>query len=134
MGDPEPLIVLCGAALLILATFFSTLRRRRRARRDYWLPDGSRVRRPKALDRGEKGKEAFKCRLASKLFLKDRCALPDQMSFVFTFSWGRFILAMRDRHRADKNEISVFGFGVATKNLPHDVLLYGFTPIQRLSW
>jgi hypothetical protein len=50
MGDAELLIVLCGAALLILATFFGTLRRRRHERTDYWLPDGSRVRRPKALD------------------------------------------------------------------------------------
>ena len=45
MGDAELLIVLCGAALLILATFFSTLRRRRRIRTDYWLADGSRVKR-----------------------------------------------------------------------------------------
>jgi hypothetical protein len=50
MGDAELLIVLCGAALLIVATFFSTLRRRRRTRTDYWLPNGSKVRRLKALD------------------------------------------------------------------------------------
>jgi hypothetical protein len=31
-------------------------------------------------------------------FLKDCCALPDQMSFVLTFPWRRFVLAMRDRH------------------------------------
>jgi len=48
MSDSELLIVLGGAAVLILATFFSTLRRNRRTRTDYWLPDGSRVRRPKA--------------------------------------------------------------------------------------
>jgi hypothetical protein len=46
MGDAELLIVLCGAAVLILAAFFSTLRRRRHARTDYWLPDGSKARRP----------------------------------------------------------------------------------------
>ena len=50
MGDPELLIVLCGAALLILATFFSKVRRSRRERTDCWLPDGRRVRRPKALN------------------------------------------------------------------------------------
>ena len=48
MSDSELLIVLGGAAVLILGTFFSTLRRNRRTRTDYWLPDGSRVRRPKA--------------------------------------------------------------------------------------
>ena len=41
MSDSELLIVLGGAAVLILATFFSTLRRNRRTRTDYWLPDGS---------------------------------------------------------------------------------------------
>ena len=49
MSDSELLIVLGGAAVLILATFFSTLRRNRRTRTDYWLPDGSRVRRPSQL-------------------------------------------------------------------------------------
>jgi len=50
MGDAELLTVLCGAALLILVTFFSALQRRRRTKTDDWAPDGSRVRRPKALD------------------------------------------------------------------------------------
>jgi hypothetical protein len=48
MSDAEVLIVLAGAAVLILATFFSSLRQRRRYRADYWLPDGNRIRRPKA--------------------------------------------------------------------------------------
>ena len=50
MSDAELLVILGGVALLILATFFSTLQRGRRAGTDDWLPDGSRVRRPKALD------------------------------------------------------------------------------------
>jgi hypothetical protein len=45
MSDAELLIVLCAAALLIVATFFSTLRRMRRNRADYWLPDGTRLKR-----------------------------------------------------------------------------------------
>jgi hypothetical protein len=61
--------------------------------------------------------------LASKLFLKDRCALLDQVSFVFTFSRRRFILAMGDRNRANKNKIAILVFSVTTKNFPHDMLL-----------
>ena len=45
MSDAELLIVLCMAALLIVVTFFSSLRRRRRNRVDYWLPDGTRLKR-----------------------------------------------------------------------------------------
>jgi len=45
MNDAEVLIVFAGATVLILA---SSLRRRRRYRADYWLPDGNRIRRPKA--------------------------------------------------------------------------------------
>ena len=48
MSDAELVIVLGAAAVLVVATFFSSLRRRRRTGADYWLPDGSRVRRPKA--------------------------------------------------------------------------------------
>jgi len=49
--------------------------------------------------------------------------LPDQMSFVFTFSRRRFILAMRDWDGANKNKIAVFDFGVTPKHFPHDMLL-----------
>jgi len=60
MSDSELLIVLGGAAVLILATFFSTLRRNKGTRTDYWLPDGSRVRRPK-------GGQALSHRSAAKV-------------------------------------------------------------------
>jgi hypothetical protein len=60
----------------------------------------------------------------NEFLLKDRCALPDQMSFVFTFSRRRFILAMRDGDGANKNKIAVFDFGVTPKHFPHDMLLY----------
>ena len=36
------------AAVLIVATFFVTLRPKRRNPADYWLPDGRKIRRPKA--------------------------------------------------------------------------------------
>ena len=45
MSDAELVIVLSAIALLIVASFFSSLRRKRRNRVDYWLPDGSRVKR-----------------------------------------------------------------------------------------
>jgi hypothetical protein len=45
MSDVELVVVLCAAALLIVALSFGLLRRKRRNRVDYWLPDGSRVKR-----------------------------------------------------------------------------------------
>jgi 2-polyprenyl-6-methoxyphenol hydroxylase-like FAD-dependent oxidoreductase len=38
--------------------------------------------------------------IAHSVFLEDCCTLPDQMPFVLTFPWRRFVLAMRDRHRS----------------------------------
>jgi len=48
MSDAGLLVVLGSAAVLIVATFFSTLRRKKRNASEYWLPDGSRIRQPKA--------------------------------------------------------------------------------------
>jgi hypothetical protein len=45
MSDVQTLLVLCGAALLILAIVFSSLQRTKRARVDYWLPDGTKLKR-----------------------------------------------------------------------------------------
>jgi hypothetical protein len=42
-------------------------------------------------------------RLMNRFFLKDRCALPDQMSFLPASSWRTLVLAKRERHRANKN-------------------------------
>jgi len=42
MSEAQLLIVLCVAAILVLAVFFSSLKRRRRTSVDYWLPDGTR--------------------------------------------------------------------------------------------
>jgi hypothetical protein len=44
------------------------------------------------------------------------------MSFVLTFPWRGFVLAMRDRDRADENEIAVLALGVTTKDFPHEML------------
>jgi hypothetical protein len=49
------------------------------------------------------------------------------MSFVLTLPWRSFVLAMRNRDRANKNEIAVFVFSVTTKDFPHDMLLPGLT-------
>jgi hypothetical protein len=72
--------------------------------------------------------------LASKLLREDRCAAPDQISFVPTFPWIGLILTMRNGHRTDENELALFRFGVTTKDFRHLLLLYGFTADQRLSW
>src|SRR5262249_12685209 len=64
----------------------------------------------------------------TSFLLKDRCALPDQMSFGFTFSRRRFILAMRDGDIANKNKIAVFDFGVTPKHFPEDMLLFDYLP------
>jgi hypothetical protein len=61
--------------------------------------------------------------LAHCFFLKDCCASPDQISFVLTFPWRRFVLAMRDRHRTYQNEIAIFVFGVNAKDFSHCVPL-----------
>jgi hypothetical protein len=61
-------------------------------------------------------------RLANNLFLKDRSSLPDQMSFVFTLPWARFVLTVGDRDRANKNEVTISVSSVATKDLSHNVL------------
>jgi hypothetical protein len=45
MSNGELVIVLSGAAVLIVANFLFSLRRRRRNRVDYWLPDGTRFKR-----------------------------------------------------------------------------------------
>jgi hypothetical protein len=60
-------------------------------------------------------------RLANNFFLKDRRALSNQISFVLTFSWRWLILAMRDWHRADKNELAISVFSVTAKDLSHDI-------------
>jgi hypothetical protein len=65
-----------------------------------------------------------KCeRLAHCFFLKEYCTFPDQMSFVPAFSWRLLVLAMRNRHGADQNEIAISVFSVAAKDFSHCVLL-----------
>jgi hypothetical protein len=56
------------------------------------------------------------------LFLEDRSALPDQISFGLTFPWARLVLAMRYGDRADKYEIAIFVFGVPANDFPHEML------------
>ena len=62
-------------------------------------------------------------RLTNSFFLKDRCSLSDQISFILASNWRAFILAMRDRDRANKNEIEIFVFSVTSNDVPHDMLL-----------
>jgi hypothetical protein len=70
-----------------------------------------------------------KGRSASNLFLKDRCAFPDQMSFVPPFPWGRLVLAVGYRDCFDKNEIAVFVFSVTAKDFPHEMLPLELSPV-----
>jgi hypothetical protein len=64
-------------------------------------------------------------RLTNRFFLKDRCALPDQMSFFLARCCRAFVLAKGDRHGANKNEIAIFVFSVTAKDFSHGVLLDG---------
>jgi hypothetical protein len=64
-------------------------------------------------------------RLTNRFFLKDRCALPDQMSFSLARSWRAFVLAKEDRRGANKNEITIFVFSITAKDFSHGVLLDG---------
>jgi hypothetical protein len=45
MSSAGVLVVLGVAALLIVANFSISLRRKRRSQSDYWLPDGTKLRR-----------------------------------------------------------------------------------------
>ena len=65
-------------------------------------------------------------RLTNGFFLKDRCSLSDQISFILASNWRAFTLAMRDRDRADKNEIEILVFSVTSNDFPHDMLLLIF--------
>ena len=62
-----------------------------------------------------------KGQLTNSFFLTDRCSLSDQISFILASNWRAFTLAMRDRDRANKNEIEIFVFSV-TSNDFHDML------------
>ena len=67
--------------------------------------------------------EARMAQLTNNILFKDRCALPDQMSFVLTFPWRALVFAMRNRDRTNLDEISIFALSVTTKDFPHDMLL-----------
>src|SRR5262249_38867389 len=60
-----------------------------------------------------------KGRLTNRFFPKDRCTLPNQMSFLLAHSCSAFVLAKGDRHGANKNEIAIFVFSVTTKGFSH---------------
>jgi hypothetical protein len=45
MSNAGVLLSLAVAALLIVGNFFLSLRRKRRSRADYWLPNGTRLKR-----------------------------------------------------------------------------------------
>ena len=76
-----------------------------------------------------KQRELLVCRrrLTNSFFLKDRCSLSDQISFILASNWRAFILAMWDRDRANKNEIEIFDFSVTSNDFPHDMLLLIFS-------
>src|SRR5215471_3513450 len=84
--------------------------------------------RPQAAPAAQSARAAcFRRRLTNRFFLKDRCALSDQISFILASNWSAFILAMRDRDRANKNEIEIFVFSVTSNDFPHDMLLLIFS-------
>ena len=65
--------------------------------------------------------------ITNSFVLKDRCSLSDQMSFILASNWRAFTLAMRDRDRANKNEIEISVFSVTSNDFPHDMLLLIFS-------
>jgi hypothetical protein len=62
-------------------------------------------------------------RLTNNFLFKDRCALPDQMSFVLTFPWRAFVFACGTGIVPTLDEISILALSVTTKDFPHDMLL-----------
>ena len=69
----------------------------------------------------------FQSRLTNNFFLKDGCALPDQMSLVLTVPWRAFVFAMQHRDCTNMDEISILTLSVTTKDFPHDILPPGLT-------
>jgi hypothetical protein len=61
-------------------------------------------------------------RLTNNFLFKDRCTLPDQMSFVLTFPRRAFVFAMRKRNRTNLDEIAIFCLSVTPKDFPHNML------------
>ena len=53
--------------------------------------------------------------------------MSDQISFILASNWRAFILAMRDKDRANRNEIEIFVFSVTSNDFPHDMLLLIFS-------
>ena len=49
------------------------------------------------------------------------------MSFILASNWRAFILAMRDKDRANKNKIEIFVFSVTSNDFPHHMLLLIFS-------
>jgi hypothetical protein len=96
-----------------------------------WISGGtsasSHRRRPPKQHRRHSQPELLVCRkrLTNSFFLKDRCSLSDQISFILASDWRAFILAVRDRDRAN-NEIEIFVFSVTSNDFPHDMLLLIF--------
>src|SRR5215813_3095792 len=85
-------------------------------------------RRPQAAPVAQSTRAArFERRLTNSFFLKDRCSLSNQISFILASNWRAFILAMRDRDRANKNVIEIFVFSVTSNDFPHDMLLLIFS-------
>jgi hypothetical protein len=62
-------------------------------------------------------------RLTNNFLFKDRCAVPDQVSFVLAFHWRAFVFAMRNRDCTNQDEISILALSVTTKDFPHHMLL-----------
>jgi hypothetical protein len=55
-------------------------------------------------------------------FLEDCSASPDQISFVPAVPWRGFVVAMKGRDRAHKNEIAISVLSETANNFPHDIL------------
>ena len=72
------------------------------AKRSQFLTNGLVIGRPTPA-KGLPHDFTFSWSLMNRFFLKDRCALPDQMSFLSACSRRTLVLAHRDRNRANKN-------------------------------
>ena len=46
------------------------------------------------------------------------------MSFLPAGGWRTLVLAKRDRHLANKNQIAIFVFGVTARDFPHGALAH----------
>lgn len=71
---------------------------------------------------GVNGRYSVCSALTNSFLFENCCSLSDQNSFLPTSNRSPFVLAIRDRDRANKNEFGIFVSSVTSNDFPHAML------------